>query len=86
MSAAARGRCPVCRKPRSDSFRPFCSRRCADIDLARWLGGTYAIPAIESADDGLSPDGALDEPEAVSGSWTGPGSSSKRPPPRQKPR
>jgi endogenous inhibitor of DNA gyrase (YacG/DUF329 family) len=32
-------------------MRPFCSKRCADVDLHRWLGGVYAIPAIEAAED-----------------------------------
>ncbi|MCP5432434.1 MAG: DNA gyrase inhibitor YacG [Alphaproteobacteria bacterium] len=41
------GRCPICRKPASGGYRPFCSKRCADVDLARWLGGTYAIPVVE---------------------------------------
>ena len=35
------------------SPRPFCSRRCADIDLGRWFQGRYAIPAVESADDSI---------------------------------
>jgi uncharacterized protein len=43
--------CPICGKPREEQFRPFCSRRCADIDLHRWLGGSYGIPAAEQ-DDG----------------------------------
>jgi len=43
--------CPNCGKPRVEQFRPFCSRRCADIDLHRWLGGAYAIPATEQDDD-----------------------------------
>ncbi len=51
--------CPICKKLEADQkFRPFCSLRCADIDLHRWIGGHYAIPAVESADDW---DGALDE-------------------------
>lgn len=37
--------CPICGKPAVDKFRPFCSRRCADVDLNRWLTGTYVIPA-----------------------------------------
>jgi endogenous inhibitor of DNA gyrase (YacG/DUF329 family) len=37
--------CPICRKPSAEKYHPFCSKRCADVDLARWLGGTYAIPA-----------------------------------------
>ncbi len=36
--------CPVCKKPMSLEYRPFCSKRCADVDLHRWLGGGYAIP------------------------------------------
>ena len=36
--------CPICGKPRAERFAPFCSRRCADLDLARWLRGDYAIP------------------------------------------
>lgn len=40
--------CPICGKPRADAFRPFCSRRCADVDLNRWLKGVYAVPAVES--------------------------------------
>lgn len=42
--------CPICRKPAAEAYRPFCSKRCADIDLARWLGGTYAIAAAEEDD------------------------------------
>ena len=33
--------------------RPFCSRRCADVDLHRWLAGSYAVPAVESDDDDI---------------------------------
>jgi len=36
--------CPLCGKPAADGFKPFCSKRCADIDLGRWLKGGYAIP------------------------------------------
>ena len=39
--------CPLCGKPAADRYRPFCSKRCADIDLGRWLGETYRIPAEE---------------------------------------
>jgi endogenous inhibitor of DNA gyrase (YacG/DUF329 family) len=35
--------CSMCGKPRSEKYRPFCSKRCADLDLARWLGGAYVI-------------------------------------------
>lgn len=38
-------RCPVCEKAAPDpTYRPFCSKRCADVDLSRWLKGSYAIP------------------------------------------
>ena len=46
MSAA----CPICGKPAVQTYRPFCSKRCADVDLNRWLGGGYAIPAAEPPD------------------------------------
>ncbi len=36
--------CPICRKPPQAAYRPFCSRRCADVDLARWLRADYTIP------------------------------------------
>ena len=36
--------CPICGKPRTQAYRPFCSSRCADIDLGRWLEGRYAVP------------------------------------------
>lgn len=37
-------RCPVCGAPSDPTVRPFCSTRCADVDLLRWLRGAYAIP------------------------------------------
>lgn len=42
--------CPICAKPQVAEYAPFCSKRCADVDLHRWLTGAYAIPAVE--DDG----------------------------------
>lgn len=44
-------RCPQCGKPREQEFRPFCSRRCRDLDLGKWLNGAYAIPAVEADED-----------------------------------
>jgi endogenous inhibitor of DNA gyrase (YacG/DUF329 family) len=41
-------RCAICGKPQERAFRPFCSKRCADIDLGRWFSGRYAIPVEES--------------------------------------
>jgi len=53
--------CPVCRKPAHAAWRPFCSRRCADVDLGRWLTGAHAIPTDEapapSSDDDPGPPG-----------------------------
>lgn len=43
--------CPICSKMSVAAFHPFCSKRCADVDLSRWLVGVYAIPAAESDDD-----------------------------------
>ncbi len=39
--------CPICGKPSAPDRTPFCSPRCADVDLNRWLKGAYAIPAVE---------------------------------------
>jgi len=39
--------CPICGKETEPKYRPFCSRRCADIDLGRWLTGSYAIPVAD---------------------------------------
>ena len=54
---APQGRCPICGKAVAQEFRPFCSRRCADVDLHRWLAGVYAVPVKEEEDeDGVSPE------------------------------
>lgn len=37
-------RCPICRKPAERPYQPFCSRRCAEVDLGRWLTEGYALP------------------------------------------
>jgi endogenous inhibitor of DNA gyrase (YacG/DUF329 family) len=42
--------CPICGKPGELKYRPFCSRRCADRDLAQWLNGSYALPAEDPED------------------------------------
>jgi endogenous inhibitor of DNA gyrase (YacG/DUF329 family) len=43
--------CPICGKPSTQAFHPFCSARCSDIDLNRWLSGAYVIPATEKPDE-----------------------------------
>jgi endogenous inhibitor of DNA gyrase (YacG/DUF329 family) len=49
---ATAGKCPICGRPTVQDYRPFCSRRCADVDLSRWLRGTYAIPDEAEDEDG----------------------------------
>ena len=50
-------KCPICGRPAEADFRPFCSRRCADLDLQRWLTGRYVVPAAEddSEEDSAPP-------------------------------
>lgn len=54
-------RCAICGKPQDAKFKPFCSRRCTNIDLNRWLKGAYAIPG-RPEDDGESGRSAGDDP------------------------
>ncbi|WP_417259611.1 DNA gyrase inhibitor YacG [Celeribacter sp.] len=61
--------CPVCKQESVAAYRPFCSKRCADIDLGRWMNGSYAIPserefdpeevakALQEAEEDENPDG-----------------------------
>ncbi|MGX0976074.1 endogenous inhibitor of DNA gyrase (YacG/DUF329 family) [Roseovarius sp. MBR-51] len=42
--------CPICQKKTDHAYRPFCSRRCADIDLGKWFAGDYAVPSTEPPD------------------------------------
>ncbi len=43
--------CPVCNRPMVPAFKPFCSARCADVDLGRWLKGDYRIPTQETPEE-----------------------------------
>ena len=43
--------CPICGKPSTEAAKPFCSDRCRDVDLNRWLSGSYAIPGKTDADE-----------------------------------
>ena len=47
--------CPICRKPSVPKFRPFCSRRCADLDLGRWMTGAYRVETEEPPEDDADP-------------------------------
>jgi endogenous inhibitor of DNA gyrase (YacG/DUF329 family) len=58
MTEAPTRKCPICGKPAVEKYRPFCSKRCADVDLNRWLTGSYVIPA---RDDEPLPDAESDE-------------------------
>jgi uncharacterized protein len=53
------GGCVICGKPKEERYKPFCSKRCADVDLNRWFSGGYAIPATQEddpeADDETAP-------------------------------
>jgi len=52
--------CPICHRETDPKYRPFCSRRCADVDLGNWLKGAYAIPAAEED----TPDPETDTPRS----------------------
>ena len=55
--------CPHCGKPSIEQYKPFCSTRCADVDLHRWLSGVYAIPLKEEDEEESKPrDASEDEP------------------------
>jgi uncharacterized protein len=57
VSRDSRPACPICRQPAIPEFSPFCSQRCADVDLGRWLNERYAIP------EPLDPDEPPPEPD-----------------------
>jgi len=48
--ASGKSGCPICGKPTDPKFKPFCSVRCRQVDLNRWLSGTYRIPDAEPAE------------------------------------
>ena len=51
MTSVSKSRCPVCDAERVEKFRPFCSKRCQELDLGRWFTGSYAIPSEEIPDE-----------------------------------
>jgi endogenous inhibitor of DNA gyrase (YacG/DUF329 family) len=53
--------CPICGKPSARAAYPFCSKRCADVDLNRWLSGSYAIPAAEEGPSSEGEEGGGNE-------------------------
>ena len=58
------GKCPVCGQPSAANYRPFCSERCADVDLGRWLKGSYRIPGPPAPED--QPEDAGDDEDEPS--------------------
>ncbi|MEM1299512.1 MAG: DNA gyrase inhibitor YacG [Pseudomonadota bacterium] len=52
MTSKTKGTCPICKAETMARWRPFCSQRCADVDLGRWMTGRYAIPAEDAAPAG----------------------------------
>ena len=68
FTSKPRHRCPICGGPSDIAFRPFCSRRCADVDLSRWLRGAYVIPGpAEGGDKGDATPGEAAEETAETG-------------------
>ncbi len=63
VSSPEARKCALCGKPQNPAYRPFCSRRCADIDLGRWLKGGYAIPARPEDETGDPAPAADQSPE-----------------------
>ena len=57
--------CPICQKTTLKAYRPFCSKRCADIDLAKWLNEDYAVPAREEDPMSEALSGDPDTPERM---------------------
>jgi endogenous inhibitor of DNA gyrase (YacG/DUF329 family) len=55
--ASGTARCPICRRPADPTCRPFCSKRCAEVDLGRWFTNHYVVPG---------PPGELDDDDAPS--------------------
>ncbi len=52
-----KAKCPICARPPLAALSPFCSKRCKDEDLRRWLDGGYRIPTDEGPDGPEAPDG-----------------------------
>lgn len=55
------GPCPICKQAGTAKFKPFCSGRCADIDLGRWFNESYTVPAVEPPDEWDMPEAGADD-------------------------
>lgn len=74
FAATGRGKpCPICGRPSTVEMRPFCSKRCADIDLGRWLGEIYRVPSADSpsSDEPSREESPPSNPSPKDGSRTG---------------
>ena len=58
MTRANQPACPICGRPPEPTLRPFCSRRCADVDLGRWLTAQYVVPGQD--EEAAEPDDPTD--------------------------
>ena len=56
VRGSTKAKCPICGRPTEPRLRPFCSARCRDQDLLNWLGGRYAVPAVETEEDDVEGD------------------------------
>jgi endogenous inhibitor of DNA gyrase (YacG/DUF329 family) len=52
MATTILGKCAICSRQATEKFSPFCSSRCATLDLGRWLGESYKVPAVEDEPEG----------------------------------
>lgn len=55
--------CPICGKNPVAAFAPFCSKRCSDLDLGKWLKGSYSVPVVEMDDLPEDEMGGEDDPK-----------------------
>jgi uncharacterized protein len=60
LTPAALPPCPICGRAAEPTIRPFCSKRCADVDLGRWLGGVYRVETSETLDESGKKDDSED--------------------------
>ncbi|AQS88683.1 DNA gyrase inhibitor YacG [Neoasaia chiangmaiensis] len=63
--------CPICRRPSDPKYRPFCSRRCADVDLGNWFQGSYRVPSFRIDDDEIEIDEKTGLPRVDPGNGIG---------------
>ena len=71
MSRRTKSGCPICGAVRHEKYTPFCSAKCADRDLAKWLSGHYAIPAADDDADSLDENEGIERSDAQDPKDTG---------------